>query len=84
MRTVIKLRNEVKYADNINNFSGNSTGSSGHTDLHIKIGGMAMESEVLGYIFCGVMTVGLFGIIWVLSKILSIFTDKMLPEPEDF
>ena len=42
-----------------------------------------MANEYLGYLFCVIMTIVLFGIIWGLSKIISVFTDRMLPEPEE-
>ena len=42
-----------------------------------------MQNEILGYLFCIIMTVVLFGIIWGISKVLSIFTDKVLPETDD-
>ena len=42
-----------------------------------------MENEMMGYVFCGVMTVVLFGVIWGLSRLISVFTDKILPDQED-
>lgn len=42
-----------------------------------------MANDLFGYLFCVVMTVVLFGIIWGLSRVLSIFTDRMLPEPDE-
>ena len=42
-----------------------------------------MQNEVFGYIFCIIMTVVLFGVIWGISSLLSIFTDKMLPETDE-
>lgn len=42
-----------------------------------------MQNEVFGYIFCIIMTVVLFGVIWGISSLLSIFTDKMFPETDE-
>lgn len=42
-----------------------------------------MENEIMGYIFCAGMTVGLFVIIWLLSNLLSKMSDKMLPDMEE-
>ena len=42
-----------------------------------------MDNEIMGYAFCVGMTVILFGIIWELSRIISIFTDRILPDSND-
>ena len=42
-----------------------------------------MTNELFGYVFCIAMTVVLFGIIWGLSKCISVFTDRILPESDD-
>lgn len=42
-----------------------------------------MDNEILGYVFCLLMTAGLFGVIWILSKLLSILSDRILPEPDE-
>lgn len=42
-----------------------------------------MDNEIFGYVFCIIMTVVLFGVIWIFSRILSVFTDRILPEPDE-
>ena len=42
-----------------------------------------MDNEIIGYAFCVGMTVILFGIIWGLSRIISIYTDRILPDSND-
>lgn len=39
-----------------------------------------MQNEYLGYLFCVIMTIVLFGVIWGLSRFISIFTDRILPD----
>ena len=42
-----------------------------------------MNTEVVGFAICIGITAGLAVICWVIAKVLSAITDRMLPDSED-
>ena len=42
-----------------------------------------MNNEILGWIMFALSSVGVFVIIWLLARILSTFSDRILPQEKE-